>query len=99
MLLGLCARVVKLRIMDNRACHHVRTIFGILLPYFFVATSNHGLSGVPSAWRDWRSEEAVNPQAAGIYAVAVELMALHPPSDTSRVSHVASCLLECLRKV
>ncbi|VDM17460.1 unnamed protein product [Hydatigera taeniaeformis] len=58
----------------------------------------HGLCGVPSAWRDWRSEENVNPQAAGIYAVAVELMALHPPSDTSRVPQAAGCLMECLRK-
>ncbi|VDL60473.1 unnamed protein product [Hymenolepis diminuta] len=70
-----------------------------LLQPVVAVTTNHGLSGVPSAWRDWRSEEAVNPQAAGIYAVAVELMALHPPSDTSRVSNAASCLLECLRKV
>ncbi|CUT99567.1 Mediator of RNA polymerase II transcription [Echinococcus multilocularis] len=58
----------------------------------------HGLHGVPSAWRDWRSEENVNPQAAGIYAVAVELMVLHPPSDTSRVPQAAGCLMECLRK-
>ncbi|KAM7539029.1 hypothetical protein Aperf_G00000047337 [Anoplocephala perfoliata] len=70
-----------------------------LLQPVVAATSNHGLSGTPSAWKDWRSEEAVNPQAAGIYAVAIELMALHPPSDTSRVSHAASCLLECLENV
>lgn len=61
--------------------------------------TKHGLYGVPSAWRDWRSEENVNPQAAGIYAVAVELMVLHPPSDTSRVPHAAGCLMECLHKL
>ncbi|KAL5106209.1 Mediator of RNA polymerase II transcription subunit 23 [Taenia crassiceps] len=58
----------------------------------------YGLHGVPSAWRDWRSEENVNPQAAGIYAVAIELMVLHPPSGTSRVPQAAGCLMECLRK-
>ncbi|VDK22780.1 unnamed protein product [Taenia asiatica] len=69
----------------------------LLHPVVKVMT-RHGLHGVPSAWRDWRSEENVNPQAAGIYAVAVELMVLHPPSNTSRVPQAAGCLMECLRK-
>lgn len=61
-------------------------------------TEKFGLSGSPSAWRAWRTEECVNPQAAGIYAVAIELMVLFSSPAPSRFSLLANSLVACLDK-
>ncbi len=60
-------------------------------------TEKYGLSGSPAAWRGWRTEECVNPQAAGIYAVAVELMVLLAPSGSRRLPDTVAMFIEYLR--